>query len=409
MNFFKRIAGVFKRKVMGADLVQRITTRLLADPNSVQDQIGASYANIVYRCVNAIVEKVATIEINVLTKSVGDEEGYQIDEEHPLIQLLQRPNALQSKYELFYWTALQLNLTGNAYWWLPGDVIAEPTEIIPLNASRMQVDTNKEMPEYIYTAQNAGQRRFSYFEIIHFKKLDPANQHMGKSPVAAISRLLESEQRALDHTLSVFDNRAALSGIVSISGNMKPQTRQSLEEQWEKHKGTGNAGGTLFIDQDANFTPTSATNSQLELLNLRTFDVKEIMAHFRVSPAIVGVQESSNRATAEANLFTFQTQVIKPQMQLITDTIAHKILDRYNGPQSVKLDFVDPVIPDKEYKLRELTAGIDKWITPNEAREISGLKPFERGGDELLRPINLIPVEDVATLPPSFEAETSQE
>ena len=211
-----------------------------------------------------------------------------------------------------------------------------------------------------------------------------------------------SDKKAIDHILSVFENKAVPGGILTSKGKLTHETEAKVQEEWNQYKGTSNAGSTILLSGgDFSWQPTAVTNESIQLLQIMDFNMKKIMAHYKVPPTILGIQENSNRATAEANRFTFQIQVVKPQMIQLIQAIAHKLLPRYdNNARTIKLDFKDPVIADKEYKLRELTVAVDRWITVNEAREQSGYPRLEDGsGDTLLRPAGQFALEDVENLP----------
>ena len=367
--------------------------------SNVEFQLGKAYSGVVYACVNAIAEEGATFT-PVLKRRVSDD--YEVVEDHPLLDLLKNPNEEQGDYDLYYWTITQLELTGNAFWWLPGFVLGTPTEIVPLSSARVSVDEKTEEPVYEYINVNGGKRKFTADEIIHFKKPDPLHMRQGKSPVVAVADAIDNERLAVDYQLSVFNNRAMPGGLITTDETLDQDQQQKIKNALNEYRGTSNAGLTMVLSGgDYKWNSLSTSNSDLELIATRNFNMKYIMMLFKVPPTILGIQENSNRATAEANRFTFQTQVIVPLMRLMAEAIGHKLLPRYDTrPSSLKLEFKDPVIPDKEYKLREWIAGIDRWMTPNEVREQAGLPKLDDGsGDVLLRPPATFPLADVENTP----------
>ena len=255
-------------------------------------------------------------------------------------------------------------------------------------------------PVYKFDSGKGQRQDYSYGQIVHFKKFNPANQLIGKSPIDALADVLQSDAEAMEYHLSVFRNKAVMGGIINSKDKLNPESEQKLKDNLKQYTGSANAGGTMLLTgTDFTFQPTTSSAADLQLIQVLKYNQDRIMAHYRVSGAILGIQASSNRATAEANRFVFQSQVIKPMMRMLADTISNKLLSRYTTPAGtiVKLDFADPVIPNEAFQLQTLVAGVDRWITPNEAREAQGYERLAEGGDDLLRPANVFPIEDVAS------------
>ena len=371
-----------------------------------EQQLIHDYTGWVYVAVNTIAENVGTVDFQLKEMVDGD---YSVIDDHPLLDLLNNPNPMMSGQDLFTITSQQRNLLGNAFWWMEApDVLAEPTALIPLSAARMTIDTTGDYPVYKYRSMKGTERVFSYFEIIHFKNLNPFDEDRGKSPLSALQGIIASEERAMDFHLSMFDNRAVPSGVLTYKGSMTPQRSKKLEEAWEKYQGTKAAGSTLILGEGTEWQATGGSSADAELLATRMFNRDAVFAHYRLPPSVVGIKDTSNFATAKANDFTFQSRVIKPEMRQMANAIGHKLIERYREISNLKLDFKDPVPRDDNFELAKWTAGVDKWMTTNEVREQNGLEPIGSEGDVLFRNTGQISLEDATYLPSSTEAETGE-
>ena len=368
------------------------------------EQVDKFYAGTAFSCVNAISEELATFHPIVRTKQAGSPD-YEVNEDHPILELLKNPNDKQGAYEFFYGTGIYYNLTGNAYWLMDtevgSDVLTPPKSLTLLPSHQVNVELSQAgNPVYKFDSGKGQRQDYSYGQIVHFKKFNPSNQLIGKSPIDALADVLQSDAEAMEYHLSVFRNKAVMGGIINSKDKLNPESEQKLKDNLKQYTGSANAGGTMLLTgTDFTFQPTTSSAADLQLIQVLKYNQERIMAHYRVSGAILGIQASSNRATAEANRFIFQSQVIKPMMRMLADTISNKLLSRYTTPAGtiVKLDFADPVIPNEAFQLQTLVAGVDRWITPNEAREAQGYERLAEGGDDLLRPANVFPIEDVAS------------
>ena len=366
------------------------------DTKSVSAQLKTQYKDWLYTCINAIADEVAGLKFVI--KRTDSQNKTESLEEHPLLDLLRNPNEYMSMHEMMLYTALQLNLTGNAYWViLGGSAFSGPTELRPLSVQNIaQIETDDPLvTNYRYTYKNT---RIVYTpdQIIHFKKINPDNLNTGKSMVEALGDVLSSETKASLFHLYSIDNRAIPGGILTTDQDLSVEELEVLRQQWNRaFAGSANTQKTAFLNNNTKYQAVSQSPKDLEMLETRDRNQKTIMAVARTSGAILGIQDSSNRATAEANDYTFSKRVIKPQMKLIVEAISHKLLHRYAEGRSsgvIKLDFEDPTMPDKAFNLQSLTQSVNRWRTIDEARAVQGLGPTP-GGDKILVQTGLVPLD----------------
>ena len=95
---------------------------------------------------------------------------------------------------------------------------------------------------------------------------------------------------------------------------------------------------------------------------------------------IMGITESSNRATSEAAQFIYAQNVLMPNLRRREEAINHQIIP-YFGPDLV-WRFNDIIPRNQEF---DKAVGIDGWnaglLTKDEAREKLGMPPAKVGGD----------------------------
>ena len=121
----------------------------------------------------------------------------------------------------------------------------------------------------------------------------------------------------------------------------------------------------------------------------------DILTAFKVPKPIVAVTDDVNRANAETAQEIFLSETIKPELNKLINKLNEELIIPEYG-EEYYLTYEDPVPVNREVKLQELQAGVDKWITRNEARQDLGLEPLQ-GGDSLYVPISSIPLNKTAT------------
>ena len=122
----------------------------LGSPAGKSREYLQSYTSWVYACVSAIADEVATIELRLQQKS-GD--GWKDVQDHPALELLNSVNPAMSSDDLFLSSQSYLELEGNAFWYITPNGKKEPSEIWPLNPSRVEVKPGEKflVAGYVYT------------------------------------------------------------------------------------------------------------------------------------------------------------------------------------------------------------------------------------------------------------------
>lgn len=122
--------------------------------------------------------------------------------------------------------------------------------------------------------------------------------------------------------------------------------------------------------------------------NMRDMDMTEgrrflrdaVLEHFGVPREIMGITESSNRATSEAAQYIYAQNVIMPRLNRREEAINTQILPFYGN--DLVWHFDDVVPRSQEF---DKAKGIDGWnagiLTKDEARELLGMEPCKTGGD----------------------------
>ena len=326
----------------------------------------------VYACANALADEIANIQFVLEDRSVMPASQ---EMSHPVLDLLNAPYNIMSKYQLMFLTSLHISLYGEAYWKIPRE--GQPMELIPLypNVIQPYSENNMVLQYYDYNGQ-----RLEVSEVIRFINPDPNNYIRGKGYIDALKDVLVSDKKASETQIAAFDNNSIPSGVLSTEQKLSKEDMDDLKNSFHNlYKGTKNAGKIAVLQKGLSFHAVTSTLKELELLPLRQDHKNVIMGVMKTSPAILGISESTNRATAEANDYTYALRVIKPQMQLIVDSINQWLMPRYqNGRSNLVLTFKTPVPRDKEFELQRLSDSL-KWKSINELRAEEGLPSVEGG------------------------------
>ena len=331
----------------------------------------------VYMCVKLLANNTATLKYNLVNQQ------NEIINNRSILNLLDMPNEAFSFHDFAYIVASQLNLSGNSYWLKIRDNSNNVRQLVLLNPHSITIKTinSYEIDYYLYYGL-AGEKRYPKEDILHFKLIDPANPVRGKSPVSAFAGILKLDDLAEKRHMATFKNQSIPSGVLTVPADYN-KSGESISQQLRGITGVDNAGKLILagssyqpatgMTQKTTFTPLSMSPNDLRLLDSRIFSKQSIQELFGVSGALLGKEESSNRATAEAQKVIFIDNHVKPLMELIVRTLNRHLI--YGIDKSLKLDLVDPVPENRAELLDEVRAGVDRFITPNEGRIKLGYPP----------------------------------
>lgn len=387
-----------------------------------QKQQIQAYKDWVYAAARAIAEDVATIDYELYVNRTGQKSGVIAQrlqnpravkelrkqivksakghskpaleeiESHPLLDLLYHPNPFMTKDEFTELTVLHMELTGEAFWYVIRNDAGVPIELWPLTPYLVQIKKHpqKFIEGYAYITPGGNTMVIEPDDIIHHKYMNPDDIYRGMSVVRAAARAVDTDAHAADWNRNFFYNSAVPDLVLEADGTLTDDTFKRLKDEWDgKYAGTDNSHKTAILEEGLKVNVLGLAQRDMEFLDGRKFNRDQILALFRVSGAILGIQENSNRATAESAEYVFAKRVVRPKMMRLTNRITEDLAPQFDT--KLVVGFENPVPEDKDYLLKEKQTAINSWKTINEVRAENGDEPID-GGEVLYQPLNLAPL-----------------
>ena len=361
---------------------------------------------IVYRCVNEISKGASAVPFVV---KVGD----QILEQHPLIDLLKRPNPLQSYSEFFSSLYGYVLLSGNAYILKVGSELGAPKELHQLRPDRIQIKgSGNPIPEkYEYTVNGRVRDSYEvdqengYSELKHIKLWNPLDDYYGCSPLSAAAVEVDQFNMSSKHNVNLLSNGARPSGAVifkpkddaGFSVNLtESQRQQLLTDLNNRFTGSGNAGRPMLLEGDFDWKEMGLSPKDMDFLNLKHMSATDIAMCFGVPSQLVGVPDAQTYSNvAEARLALYEETII-PYLSKIASDLNEWLVPMFGDNLHLEFDIDNiPALSERKKRTYEnVTSAVREGImTRNEARQQLGLDPIE-GADDLYISANLFPLTD---------------
>ena len=361
---------------------------------------------IVYRCVNEISKGASAVPFML---KAGD----QIMEEHPLIDLLMRPNPLQSYSEFFNSLFGYILLSGNAYILKTGSDMGLPKELHQLRPDRINIKgSGKPIPEkYEYMVNGRVSQTYlidqenGFSELKHIKLWNPLDDYYGLSPMSAAAVEVDQFNMASKHNVNLLSNGARPSGAVifkpqddqGFAVNLtESQRQQLLTDLNNRFSGAGNAGRPMLLEGDFDWKEMGLSPKDMDFLNLKNMSATDIALCFGVPSQLVGVPDSQTYSNvAEARLALYEETII-PHLRKIASDLNEWLVPLFDDRLTLEFDIDSiPALSERVKRTYEnVTSAVREGImTRNEARQQLGLEPKD-GADDLYISANLFPLGD---------------
>lgn len=353
----------------------------------------------VFACISKIAEEVGNMNIRLYRIKGGERKDWEEIEDHPLLDLLNKPNEDMHRFELLQMFSMHDDLTGNAYWYLDGAKNEDqaPTAIYPLNPKHVKVILTKSFPptvdEFLYTV-GSEKRAFARHQIIHFKRPNPNNPFIGLGPTEAALESIDALNWAQEWNKKFFQN-SGRPGLVLETDQVDETIIRILRETFEdKYVGAAKAHKTAVLPRGVKIADKgSLSQKDMDFSELLRQMRDAILAHFGVPHVVLGLGagEALNRATAETTDYIFARRTIQPKDRRFITYLNAYYVPRFGD--DLVLDFDDPVPENTEMQVKEDQAALGSapYKSINEVRAERGLPPIT-GGDSVMGSNLLTPV-----------------
>ena len=351
---------------------------------------------------------------------------YRVDEkgdeheltDHPFLDFWRKPNPLHEMSNAALWRLLEiyLKLKGEGYFIIEKDESGRPAELWPVPTHWVQQTPYLDHPFYTVRLTSGVIMPVSVDDMFVMKDLNPVDPfRRGLGQAEALADEIETDEYAAKFQKRFFFNDATPNLVIAMPKSTEEQRRRFRAEWMEKFRGHFKSHGVATVNGEVIVNKVGDNMKDMDMVNGRTFLRNAVLEHFGVPREIMGITESSNRATSEAAQYIYAQNVLMPSLLRREEAINEQIIPLF-GPDLVW--HYDDIVPrnqefDKAKALDGWNAGL---LTKDEARELLDMPPAAVGGDvykatfsDLFLPADEDPAEAMSALTPVDGAETSQE
>jgi len=343
----------------------------------------------------------------VVDRRRGRAAPWAMDDEHPVEQLLQRPNPYYDGVNLFMAVALSYFMDGNAYLVKARNRFGKPIELwyAPhwTMEPRWPSDGSQFLTHYDYTV-NGQLYRVPPRDVVHLRfGLDPRNPRKGLSQLRAIMREVFTDDEAANFTAQILKNMGVPGLVIAPKegGYVDPEALKEMKayakEQWNgDHRGEPFVVGAPTEIHQFGFDP-----SKLMLANIRDIAEERICAALGIPAAVVGfgagLQSTKVGATMRELRRLAWVQCITPSQRAIARQLSQQLLPEFEeNPTRFRVRFdtegVSAFQEEETERARRVAVLVTSGIVRvDQGQEMLGLEA-DPDARVYLRPVNTQPV-----------------
>jgi HK97 family phage portal protein len=271
--------------------------------------------------------------------------------DHPLTQLLRRPNPFYSGVLLWIATVASCLMTGNAYWikvrsgagrvveiwWIPSSMMAE----------KWPDDGSAFITHYDYKPDGRFQAiRVEIKDVVHFRYgLDPDNPRRGLSPFASLLREIFTDGQAANFSATILRNLGVPGVVITpddTDQDIGPEAADKIKTDFKQRFGGDNRGEPLVLSGKTKVQVLSFSPEQMNLKDIRRIPEERISGVLGIPAIVAGLGAGLDHATysnvAQAREAAFENGVI-PLQRLFAEELRVQLLVDFADISRTEIDF----------------------------------------------------------------------
>ncbi len=361
-------------------------------------QATAMAVSAVNRAVSIRAQDVARAAASVVRSDANGTQTKLGRSQHPVANLLVRPNRVQTWYEYMRDMMVAYLLRGNAYSAVLRNKRGDPTELIWINPDAVMVLEASD-GSWFYNVNRIGLFQMAMLrdfpvaipaeDILHIRGIS-FNMLIAASTIGMARDAIGLAMGQGLQASRWVNNGARPSGVLQTDRRLSQDTADRLKKQWEEFQaGVQNTGRTAVLEEGLKWEQLQLSAVDIQFIDQQQLSIQEIARFFGVPPAKLfqpGKEQRGNAIIQEDQAYINET--VAPDL-----TMLEQRFNRYFKLEDEGLSLLlDPgtlmrADPQTRYNLGRIGV-LSGLIATNEWRKSENLQPVP-GGDEVRAPVNL--------------------
>jgi HK97 family phage portal protein len=294
-------------------------------------------------------------------------------EDHPLIQLLQRPNPTMGQGQFLRAVTCYLLIEGNAYI----ERTAGRVELWPLRPDRVKVKpgTGSMLVSGYEYAVNSDSVSFKAEDVLHLKLFSATNDYYGKSPLMVAARLIDTDNEVIRWNYNLLRNNARPPGVLETEGVLNDEEFLRLKTEIGKEWTGANALGPKLLEKGLTWKPTGLSPTDIDWIAGSKLYARKICTVLNYPPILCGDSENMTYSNYQEARKALYEETVLPYLDYLRDELNNWITPSFDERQEGLLLAYDadsiPALQENRAVSFSRVQTAD-WLSINEQREATG-------------------------------------
>ena len=385
-NIFQRLGNYFATKVKSVSLTMLPNSGFLGAEDLFDSYNLRTFRESLYLFIGVgmIRETVSSIPLEMY--QIKGKEG-EVEEiyDDPFLDLIERPNDIQTQKEFWKLSIAYYLLAGEAFWYLE----RESENAVPSAMINMRPDCvtilfsadKKSIIGYEFSQSNGEVLSIKAEDVLHIKNIDPIDPIRGVGVVRPATSRITTEREASKHQSNTFKTQGRPDIVVFSENELTEEAIEDAQAKWAKKFGSDKGSQLgMFGNGVKSLQVINTSPKEMDFINTQAFLRDDILASLHIPKAMV-TSDDVNLANSKTARINYIKEACLPVLDVFLDIINNKLLNDMDQDRFVTYE--NPVNEDREMLLKEAKelkeAGI---ITIDEARSLMNYDSIE-GGDIL--------------------------
>lgn len=190
-----------------------------------------------------------------------------------------------------------------------------------------------------------------------------------------------------------FSNGSAPAGALTHPGNLSPEARKRMADDWENiHRGIDRAHRVAILEEGVSWQAVGLPNDAAQFLETRKLQVTEMSRWLRLPPHKIGDLERATFSNIEQQQLDYVSSALNSWLIRWEQAVLTQLLLPSERSRFFAEHLVDALLRgDTVNRYQAYAVGRQwGWLSANDVREKENLNPVD-GGDAYLVPLNMVP------------------
>lgn len=361
-------------------------------------------------CVDFLARNIAQLGLHVFRR-VSDTDRQRLAD-HPLAQLIKRPNPFTTRYRRISALMTDLGIYFNAYELKVSDPVTGRLALVRIPPRYMRPIGGLMPTSYELTV--SGQRKvLAPDEVVHYRGDNPDNPLLGLSPLETLRRELAEEEARADDREHYWRNAARMEGIIERPANA-PDWSNEARDQFAvdfamRYAGSENAGKAPVLEDGMTYKATAFSAEQSQYVESRKLTREECTRAYHIPLPMAGILDHATFSNVKEQHKQLYQDCLGPWLVMLEEEHELQILPEFADIADLYLEFniAEKLAGSFEDQASVLQQAVGRpWMAPNEARARINLPKMPGDADKLAVPVNLV-IDDPSTGVPT-QTDTAQ-